>query len=284
MNREEVRAAVLEYGWDPAERERIAELMRYLAEDPQCRAEVAAYDRIRAALRPDAPQARPEGGWVAFEANLRESLRFRQRRQWPKCVAIATSLLLACIAAWHHYRPQRGDGLVDSGTALDGLGFSAEEISAHASLFTEVAKVFDRQASWVAVSDQASELGLSADPLKQDDYLLLVRLTMLRDSQAVCRADFVIVPGQSAELTVPFEVDHQMRYLVATSESRPERLSVWAELQEQADVHTASAALASDLPIQPGQVFGAGRMVAASGGYQLRVGFARTDARGSLHE
>jgi len=284
MNREEVKAAVLEYGWDTVERERIAELMRYLAEDPQCRAEVAEYDRIRAALRSDAPHAQPEGGWAAFEANLRESLRFRQSRQWPKYIAIAASLLLACIATWHHYRPERGDGVVDPGAALAGLGFSAEEVSARASLFREVAEVFDRQASWVAVSDRISELGLSADALKQDDHLLLVRLTMLRDSQAVCRADLVIVPGQSAELTVPFEEDHQMRYLVATSESRPDRLTVWAELQERADVHTASAALATDLQIQPGQVLGAGRMVTASGGYQLRVGFARTDARGSPHE
>jgi hypothetical protein len=57
-------------------------------------------------------------------------------------------------------------------------------------------------------------------------------------------------------------------------------LSLWAELQGEQGAGRTLAALATDLPVQPGQVLGAGEMATSSGHYALKIAFAQADRTG----
>ncbi len=96
----------------------------------------------------------------------------------------------------------------------------------------------------------------------------------------VSRSDLVIVPGEGADLMVPIESGQKLRYHIGTTPEPPTRLSLWAELQSSAGAGRTLAALATDLPVQPGQVLGAGEMVTTSGSYALKIAFAQADRKG----
>jgi len=196
---------------------------------------------------------------------------------------MAAALLLAVGLGWS-LRPLGWPGSASSkppvttpgsAGATAALAFAPQEIRQNVSAFRQVADVFDQRASWVLVADRTSDVGLGRDPAEPEDRLLLLRLTMCKGEQVVSRSDLVIVPGEGADLTVPLENGRKLRYQIGTTLDQPTRLSLWAELQGEQGAGRTLAALATDLPVQPGQVLGAGEMVTTTGHYALQVAFAQ---------
>jgi hypothetical protein len=315
MDRETVKQALLDYGWDAAERQRIAEVLRFLKQDAQCQAAVADYDRIRAALRSGETEteagvtggtreAEPIGGWEAFAGRMQQAadraeLRSARRlRPWLRVTGMAAALLAALGlgwwlrpvgAGWPGSTSSKPAVTVPAAAAAASLAFAPQEIRQNVSAFRQVADVFDQRASWMLVADRTSDVGLGRDPTQPEDRLLLLRLTVCKGEQVVSRSDLVIVPGEGADLTVPLDSGQKLRYHIGTTAWSPQaaampppptRLSLWAELQSSPGTGRTLAALATDLPVQPGQVLGAGEMVTTSGSYALKIAFAQADRKG----
>ncbi len=177
MDRETVKQALLDYGWDVAERERIAEILHFLMQDSECQAAVADYDRIRAALRPGqtvteagvaggAEETGPAGGWEAFAARMQEAMGSAHRnrtlrlRPWLRVTGLAAALLLAVGLGWS-LRPVEPAGSTSSKPGVTvrastaSLAFAPQEIRQNVSAFRQVADVFDQRASWMLVADRA---------------------------------------------------------------------------------------------------------------------------------
>ena len=141
-------------------------------------------------------------------------------------------------------------------------------------MFANVAEVFEGRARWVATAEDDPDLGLAATPIRPAAKVVLMRLVMSHGRKIVSDANLVIVPGESATLTVPFAEGRKLRYRVDTSRQEPRTLSVWAELQRADGDDQPLAALGTTLRPQGNQVLPAGRMVTSSGGYELEIAFS----------
>jgi hypothetical protein len=281
MNVEQVKQTLLEYGWDAAERRHIAAILREIDSDEECRRAASEYDRIREVLAAPESDEEPIDGWEAFEERLTGVCRARRTWNWRSIAAVAASLLLALVG--YNLVNMRGSPERPEirASALAGLQFTPAEIRNNVSAFEEVADVFDRRASWLMLSQHASDLGLGTDPSEAHQHMLLFRLTLAHADVVISSADLIIIPGQTAAVTVPCAGGRQLRYHVATSSERPTRLTLWAELQTVSGEGETLAALATDLHIEPGQVFDAGEMVTSTGGYELQVSFSDAPWPGS---
>ena len=144
-------------------------------------------------------------------------------------------------------------------------------------LFDNISETFDGRASWVAVGDRGSELGLMPASTSKQGKLLLLRLAMSQGQQERSRTDLVIVPGQGANLDVPLGAGQVLHYNIAAPGGKDRRLSLWAEVRSRRDDGETLAALATSLQPVSGQVFSAGRLVTAAGSYNLEVSFDEKD-------
>jgi hypothetical protein len=285
---ETTRELLLGLDWNAADRGRVLQALRHLEQCEACRAAVEDFDRLRAAMKPAAPAAEPMGGWGAFERRIANSLVTHRSRAWWMPGALAASLLLA-VVGWtlylQHAAPTGASGdrsvTASSDRRPGPIRFSEREIAERVQVFRGVSEVFDGQTSWVLVGDQEPELGLAPAALAPQRRVLLLRLTVSRDGDVLSQADLVIVPGQTAQLRVPFEHGQELHYRVGTSSEQPTRLSLWVDVRSGEGVGKTLAALATELRVEPGEVFAAGQFVTASGGYEVTAAFSEADLPGT---
>jgi len=150
------------------------------------------------------------------------------------------------------------------------------DVERDVQVFSNVSAAFQGRTSWVAVGDQAAELGLMP-AAGRGHKVLLLRLVVTQGEQPRSKIDLVIVPGQDASLDVPFEAGQVLGYHIATTAGPSRRLSLWAELRTPRGGGDTLAALATQLQPVPGQSLSAGRMVTSSGGYNLEISCQEKD-------
>ena len=279
MNCENVQLTVIELSLDPTARRRLAEALAHLETCASCRNAIGGCDRVAAILAaPAAEEGAPPSGWQAFEAGLmargRRTPARRGRLHWPRLtLAVAASLVIglmgltAGIGAWLKWNPH---GAAPTGPIA---ALTPAEVSQRTREFTEINRAFDGRAGWVMLAGRQSDLGLAKTASAVDLRPLVLRLTLSRDGRAVANADVLIVPGQTADLTIPTLAGSQLRCRVATSASDPSALSLRAELRAGA-AQEAQALLTTRLRLQGATAASAGKLVTPDGEYDLKVLFA----------
>ena len=276
MDRETAKMMLLEYGWDAAERQRIATLMDFVRQDAECQLAAVEYDRIRGTLCADAAE-----DWQAAEVEHHvagpayASAAAHRPIFWWRTAGVAAGLLMVLSLGWQYFArgPQAGPG--ERQTNHAGLLLGTQEVQNSIAAFRQVAGVFGPQTSWLLLGDRASDVGLTGEPPSSEAQLLVLRLVVENGGEVVSQSDLVIVPGQSASVTVPLAGGPRLHYEVTLSDDAITRLSLWAELLGDAGEHQTLAALATDLPLEAGRVFDGGEMATTNGNYALRIAMAR---------
>jgi hypothetical protein len=289
MSCDEIRELVLGVATDAAARQRLVDALQHVLSCEECRAVFADFDQIADCLRTDQPAAAPEGGWEAFEKRLphfsdrvagHPSLRF-----WTgPTVSIAAGLVLAVGAFLLGQRSVSTSAvkqLAFTSIASSSQAFALDpsEVVHDTTAFAEASKAFDHQAGWVLVSNSTETLGsrgmgISAQPVDLNQAVDVLRLTMSRCGKTVSMVDLVIVPGQSADLTVALPDRKTVRYLAGTLANHDDRLNLRAEIRStNGDPPVAS--LATTLPMQSNGQISAGELQTDSGRYELHSAFSR---------
>ena len=194
----------------------------HLRECEPCRAAAAEYQAIRAALKPADTPPTPPGGWNAFDQRLALTARTPRRSWWrppalsPALTKVAAGLLIALTlfnvalllrpasprapvesaAANHPPAPQLSDALV-------------------AKAFATVAHEFEGRATWVMLSPQDNDLGLSPQPVAATD-LLILQLNLSRGPTTISQIQLAIVPGETARVSVPSTTGEYIDYVIST--------------------------------------------------------------------
>jgi hypothetical protein len=308
MHCDDVRTILLDYGWDADERHRAMLVLRHMETCDACRAAFADFDALRGALRSDGPAADAEGGaapphgWDAFIEKLAtapapRSLRLRPRPSGGRAAALAACIVLAACAFQFGRRTASGppvvhvppparpattsggggdDGSRAEDTFLASLTPSATDAARQADAFERVSEVFDHKASWLMTSGGgASDVGLATESAPAGRSLLMLRLAVLHGGALASEADVVIVPGQSATLTLPTNDGGVLKYRIGTSAGEPTALTLWLEVRPPHGGE-ALAALATNLLVRPGARVAAGELATTAGKYELKVGFTTT--------
>jgi hypothetical protein len=243
-----------------------------------CQAAMQEFDRIREVLRP-APMPETAGDWERFEQHLQGACVERSRRVRPwRILAMAASLMLAAVGWGLYVSGLRQNGQPIHGAAngsLASLQITPQEAQQQARVFQEVTQAFDQRTTWMLLSDRQTDLGLASKPVDAPRNLLLLRLTVLRADAIISSADLVVVPGQTAQLDVPFEQAQQLHYVIGTASGDQASLSIWAEVRKPDGGHETLAALATNLQPQLGKVLDAGQLVTSTGKYQIKIVYSQ---------
>jgi len=293
MTSDEIRQMMLDKEWTESDLREAARIMAQLERSDEDMNALRDFDRLRQLLAEAGAvdeDVEPAGGWESFESRTMARMSRRGSPRWFYRTLLAASLALAAVGwiMYLHAPAGQRDGqiaskqqgvIVNRSSAgavpgkLPGGEFTAAEVGEQVQVFEQVSQVFDRRATWVAVSDTDSEIGLTAVPPTTDGRVLLLRLTMTRNGRSISQSDLVIVPGQSAELALPFEGGQQLHYRIGTTDTKPTLLSIWVDLAAPGKSDETLAALATTLSPRMGESLPAGRLVTSGGGYELSVGF-----------
>lgn len=289
MSCESYRQLLLDLGLDEAARQRTAAILTHGESCSECREAARDFDRVRAALQTFQTDADPTGGWAAFEQRLAaRPPQTQNHRPWRiPLVGMAASVLIAGVSfqlgrvlTQRNVRPVAitapGSTLRATNTP-DSARFAPSQLSHEVKAFDQVSKVFDGHASWMLVSNDASDVGVAAHPVSAAaKHVLLLRLTVTRGGQVASDADVLVIPGQTANLTVPLSEGNALHYRIGTSSGEPTRLGILLELNTSHGGEPL-AALSTQLQVEPGQKVTAGQLATSAGEYELKIGFARAD-------
>ncbi|HZK82119.1 MAG TPA: hypothetical protein VFC46_13650 [Humisphaera sp.] len=287
MSCEIYRQFALDHGWDEATRRNAADTLQHLESCVECQQAVQDYDRLRLALESFAAHVDPPMGLDQFNRpseppaprpiraplptqNLR--LPSRWRMAWT---AAAASIFLAAGVAFEmgqaSARPISPQPFRGSFSAEHA--FSALELSPELDEFGQLSNFYDGHASWMALTKTTTDFGLCdlAQPLGRQ--ALVLRLTLTRGPELTSRADLLIIPGQTANFTVPGHYAPDLHYRVTTSAENPSLVALSLEMTAPT-IAEPLAGLATNLQLQAGEKLTAGRMVTAYGEYDLNISFA----------
>lgn len=279
MNCDTYRQHLLQLDLSADERRATADALRHLETCADCQRAIAQYEQLQSSLKPDEQTPEPPGGWAAFENRLLASVEPRRASWFPQTMRLAAAFLLGILIV-EAMRLVPSHSTVPAPPSQNPTiaqatpAFTPQEIAQHAQAFNEVSQVFDRRASWVLLANNANDVGVADGPIADHRKLLLIRLTMTHANEPVATSDLVIIPGQSASLTVPLQSGNSVHYEIGTTTGDSTRLSLWAELQGKGHKQ-ALGALATELQVQPDEKLTAGELVTTSGAYQLKVGFSQ---------
>jgi hypothetical protein len=182
------------------------------------------------------------------------------------------------LGRWSNTR--RGNATPTSEPAAVPVHFTPQRVNHEADAFVQVSQVFDGRASWMLMSNAASDVGVSTEAVSaRAKDVLLLRLTLTRSGAVASDADLLVVPGQTANLSVPLQADQTLHYRIGTSTDEPTRLSIWLEVRTPTG-DAPLAALATNLRMQPGEHTTAGLLSTTAGQYELRIAFSRAELPG----
>jgi len=273
MNCEDYQTVYLTTGGD---RKQLKAALDHIEGCTECSQAVDDYDSIQNLLKPAADIPEPSMGWDRFS----KSLTPKREIQWQPFVwpAIAAILVICLAISLTHTRVQpasRELQEVKNGNGLD-LAYTKDEVTQNMTVFQEMSNVYGNQTGWVMVSDSTADVGLVPAEMISSQQVLLLRLNMLNNKQVVSSSDLVIVAGQSAHLSVPFENGQELKYTVSTSDGENPALSVWVEVRNGQTKPRMLAALATQITPQKGQVVSAGELVTSAGKYELKISFSQS--------
>jgi hypothetical protein len=293
MSCESYQQSSLDFGWDEPTRRRAAEVLDHIRSCPACQARLREFDRIADALSSDeSTDAIPPGGWAAFERRLAGTAPHHPARPmaWLRpTLAIAASFVLVAGAFTLGRFIPRPDPepvavhpVTPASIARDTAAIAPSKVNHEVRAFDQVSKVFDGRASWMLVANGASDVGVAPAALAGESRnVLLLRLTVTRGKQIASDADLLVVPGQTANLTVPLhDSGHSLHYRIGTSAEEPTRLAVWLDINTPQGGQPL-AALATNLQVEPGQKVTAGQLATSAGDYELTIGFVRARMPGA---
>jgi hypothetical protein len=171
-----------------------------------------------------------------------------------------------------------------------GTGFTAEaswgealvselEAQQQADAFLRISRVLDGRASWVVLDGPESAVGLAAAVAPARQRLLLVRLALRRHDGPARLHDVMVVPGHDAELAVTVD-GRQVRYLLATTDTQPAKLSLWVQMSDREAPGQMLAAVATQIYAKRGYVHNAGAMAVSDSVYSVQVGVHETYIQG----
>lgn len=286
MTEEQITAELLDRDWTESDLRRAAAMLAMVDASPALRERVRELDAMRAAMRSEDEEAEPFGGWNAFEQRMLTHLQNagagsdrRLSVRWAPAASLALAAMVliavgaALWSAWfatpasmpapHAVRPPAPSSFA---------AMSPSDREQQVQLFDQVAQVFGERAAWVATSDRVSDVGIGPVATADRYRLLILRLSVARDGKLLSRSDIAVVPGQNAELKVPFENGQQLRYLVSTTSGDHRQLALWIELNKPGVAQTV-AALSTTLVTQPGQTVRAGELSTAAGDLRFDLGF-----------
>jgi hypothetical protein len=283
----------LDHDWDQAALRDAAAIAAHLEQCGECRTAIAEFEQLRGLLRVPSRAPEPPAAAALRPEFLRQVRRLKAAERVARWAMMALGLGLGIFCSTLHFyllhpsllaaaprpvaagpAPSSATGLADSPRVAPWTG---ADIRREVQLFENVSETFDGCTSWVAVGDRGSDLGLMPAPAGKPGKLLLLRLAMSQGQAEKSRTDLVIVPGQGADLDVPFGAGQVLHYNIAAPGSKDRRLSLWAEVRSRPDNGETLAALATSLKPVSGQVFSAGRLVTAAGSYNLDVSFDEND-------
>jgi hypothetical protein len=282
MSCDEIQEVLLDLKLDDAHRRRLTESLNHLEQCADCRAAFADYDAIRNSIRVDSSEVEPIGGWESSGNEfLSLAVPTRPRRNWAFGLAIAASLLVAVGAfefgrlADRHTEP--GPLAIQAGPSTHDeaeLQFAPSDLNHEVNAFHQISRDYDGKAGWMLVSKDASDVGLSDKDVAAGGQVLVLRLSVTSDGNEISTADVLVVPGQTADLTVPLEGENGLHYRIGTSTDEPTRLTLMLELRKPTGAEPL-AALSTNLRMQPGQKRTAGELCTSSNRYVFKVGFAK---------
>ncbi len=265
---------ILDCNWDEIQLREAGTILDHLRQCEQCRTALADYDQIRSVLKVSENEGEPNGGWLALENHLFPLRKMTPSLRWISKITLAASLFFVLGFGggywWFTQKPENS-GVFARGPAQ----LSTKDINQQVAMFDQISRIYEGKAGWVAVSDKTSDVGVISDKVLSRPQLLLLRLTMSQKKTVVSQADLVIIPGQTAELRVPFFNDQALKYRIRTSSSEPTNLTVWVEVEKPNQDGEVIAALATTLHISSGEVRSAGQMVTSTGGYDLKIAFSK---------
>lgn len=279
MSCESSQQFALDAGWNAAAQSQAAEALEHIKSCAECQERLRQYDQIRAALEVNTSEAAPPAGWETFERRL-ATTPSHLRWNWPlkAIAALAASVVIAGTAfqlgrSW--IRPTGAALSRDVSPVMAGAArFAPLQLNHEVNAFDQVSKVFDGRASWMLVSDEASDVGVAPQVVSEAHQVLLLRLTLTLGGRIASEADLLVVPGQSANLTVPLAGENSLHYRIGTSADEPTHLSVVLEVNTPQGGQPL-AGLSTNLRVEPGQNVTAGQLSTSAGEYELRIGFAR---------
>ena len=286
----DIQRKFLDHDWDQAALHDAAAILSHLEQCGECRMAVGQFEQLRSLLRIPGPVPKPPAA-VAVQPKLLRRSRSAEGGRARSLGDRHGGLAGAGHSRRGHTgvssaRPAGGGRAAEAGGrqlrpastgSLAATPWTGADIKREVQLFDNVSETFDGRASWVAVGDRGSELGLMPASAGKQGKLLLLRLAMSQGQREQSRTDLVIVPGQGATWTCP---SGRGRFSITISPppgGKDRRLSLWAEVRSRRDDGETLAALATSLKPVSGQVFSAGRLVTAAGSYNLEVSFDEKD-------
>lgn len=287
MSCDDYQQFLLDTQWNSATRQATLEALRHVETCQACQEALKDFDRLGETLSTFKSDAVPREGWSAFERRVLSPKRLSGSWRIFRAMAIAASLLIVGGLAFAIGRQSISKSPSGAPTApnvqmtSDTLRFAPQQLSHAVNAFTQVSQVFDERASWMLISRDASDVGVSQEPVANDARkVLLLRLVLLRSGKVASDADLLVIPGQVANLTVPLQPDQSLHYRVGTSTDEPTRLSLWLEVKTPTG-GAPLAALSTNLRMQPGEKITAGQLSTSAGDYELNIGFARAALPGA---
>lgn len=278
---------VLDRGWSQVDLRRAARIVERFESSPATLDALRDYDRLRDVFadgQVQAAAASPPEGWQAFQRRAtasQRSVRARLRRYRWWLAAAAACLAIAAVVPFKFVggHGDRDDLALQPASMVEPqapeMRRPPSPAQLSAQLFGEISTLFDGRTSWVAVTDDDSQMGLGAEPTAGQSQLLLLRLTVMHDGRIAAQTDMAILPGQSASLTVPFAGDRKLTYSIDTTADAPMTLSLWAQLEDEPGDDRTLAALMSQLGgvAETGRV--EGQLVSTHRGYAFTIDFSQ---------
>ena len=280
LTEEAVRRLILDRDWTEADLQEAAKLLEHVQSSPDALAALRDYDLLRAALRPSEADAgvQPPCGWDALKPT--GTARPSWVRRWSLPAAAACLAVVAVVWIVHDGREEAPPNVRQVVNTVPSRIAPPDEEQDQARLFQQVSSVFDGQASWLALTDEDSQLGLTAEPVMDATHLLLLRLTVTRSGDVVSQVDVAILPGQSAELDVPFNNGQRLIYNIDTSADTTSTLSVWAQLDDGSGDCRTLAALMTQLRAVADSGRVEGQLSSRRGTYEFKVDFSQEAIQG----
>jgi hypothetical protein len=270
-----VRQILLDQDWDAGGRQRAMDALTHLQACAACQVAMADFDRLRTLLG--------EGDAPDKAAHAVGPLPLRHKSRWrisffSATGAVAAALVIAMVGfaiGRQIYMDSEPSRLVADSA---GQPMTSAEIEQRLRAFEEIRELFDARATWVLLSNEGSDLGLSSGPVTEEPHVVVLRLRMLRAGDEISLAELIMVAGESAHLSLPLPDGQVLSYQVATSVQDPSRLVLSAQMQSALRGEQVGA-LATELRLRNDRSMLAGMLGTPTGTLELHVDFAESDLR-----
>jgi hypothetical protein len=304
---ESTRQLVLDHALSTSDLARLNQALAHLQSCGECRAAIADFDQLRELIGVDPigvdrigvdpiiAGESSQSDWVHRSIKAMPSQTRRNHFWIPLSIGLAACAALCFAFVGYRFGLQPATPAIASQTSTEFTPISPADVSNRARAFTQVNKAFDNRAGWMLVSNSDSDVGLDAEPSTASGMILL-RLTVTRhmatatanqSQEIVSSADLAILPGRTAQVSLPFTQDRVLRYEIEVGSGNPTHLGLTAELLPRAgrsahpEMSKPLAAISTSLDLRSGGSAPAGSFVTGAAGYDITVGFATADLAGA---